>query len=674
MNSPLPDNVLPLVAFDAPGRASTEAPEDRFARLVHGMTGQAVRHELSSVQVVSLLAAASRMPVNPNARIATAGIHTDAPEQKPLLSYVLSRTPAYESRRAHREWPATLAGFTQDLLLGPGPQPEDSRNAEEEGFRDKVDVEWFAAVLLAAGADPWAHASDSNPWGSALTEVLKHNLSGLLHRMLTMPGAPAAQEVLDGTFHSPGGNRSDPWCSLLTRDPKYTAVFEVLLRHKARLPTDPRVLVDLLGNASLGAIQALQAHAALPMDEAIQKRIKTQWRARGKRASQDKLTPEMLAALLAALDHTGTVDSEQERQVAEIADLISNPGWGDTGCAYREDPCHNTFKSNTGAARLCARTVLSRGAMAGQWSGLAGMALHRLRMSGPDGVTPWRMEAMVSWGFKDGIWKTLEPIADGALSLARGFDWRPGIAIDGLLVLVILGMKQERSGDALLQAHQEKEYADLQQQAQRLLRVTSLGAWGQQNAAAAVAWTEHLLARPTPKVVSIVEGAWRQVMETAPHLFDRDPASVVRLLRAFHGKFTVNPFTASAVTKGHRCSSVSRWDPWLVPLGLSVDPKLARWATLTTIQKEILLEVALLSETQDWLSSLTAAAEQRIFSPQDLGRMRMVARLVDQRAATEITTGWTRKDAAVLRALGLDQALDEGVDPLIAPSHSKVRL
>ena len=142
-----------------------------------------------------------------------------------------------------------------------------------------------------------------------------------------------------------------------------------------------------------------------------------------------------------------------------------------------------------GEQELCAQHSLRSVSNGGQWSGLAAAAVHFLR------VKPQRVGASDLFDVR---LMTRFPAAQetaGALSPALGFDWRPGIAIDGLVALALLGQYQpgvfRSSGQpSATQKAIEKDILKSLKHFEHTAGVGSLKRWANRHASSAMAFTK----------------------------------------------------------------------------------------------------------------------------------------------------------------------------------------
>ena len=188
----------------------------------------------------------------------------------------------------------------------------------------------------------------------------------------------------------------------------------------------------------------------------------------------------------------------RENPEAGIRSLLS-PSWGtqpNGSFAAAFD-----FLCDVGAPALNKRCEIPRVALRGQWSGLAAAAMNRLILSNrlDKGANTWDVGMMVL-SKRDP--QTLQHhVASsqthaGVLQNALGFDWRPGIAIDGVVVLALFGQRQSgvyRPGGRNLDQDGELE---VQASIEKFAAFTAVGApvaWGQRHLGSAVAFTQEVL-------------------------------------------------------------------------------------------------------------------------------------------------------------------------------------
>lgn len=455
--------------------------------------------------VAALLALAGRTPFDPNARVPH--WNQGAALSEPLLTYIVRHAPLGALPHPRR-WPSRPEDFGEGLWIEgvPGAQ--------------QVDAEWLAAAVLAAGADPWSDRSPEQPLGSALAAALAANMPGLVHRLLDMPGAPSPQEVAQTPWTNTPGNalaqrmgtgaHHAHWWAALTAQPYHTAVCATLLERGLR-PTE--ALAPALEDAAPASAVAMARYGWLPTAAPALKRLREQWRRRLKSGNLDS---ESFTALETVVQTPGGPPMTAA-QAAAVAVLTSRE-WGGLG-----DGAIGTQDLTDMLARVHL-PAHPREPWEGQWSGLALQMARALRRWNLHGVAVWEARQLMGPFAREAELPTMEEAA-GRLAPALGFEWRPGVAIDGVAVLALVGMddKQHNRGQWIANAH--------------CLGLDDPLRWACRHMPDAVVFTEAVLAKQTKReALERFQTIWAEVARKIPMALNAHPDHAVRLLRALNRK------------------------------------------------------------------------------------------------------------------------------------------
>lgn len=317
-------------------------------------------------------------------------------------------------------------------------------------------IDWLLAYALEKGGNPWRgfRKNSEGEWQfdrmepSALglppvvLAVIKAGHLGLFERLMAHPEAWSPREVLAAGWQrldrSPSQNPTTVRQQLIRshgnyyrseeKDERAAAMLEWLLE---RAPVQSWTSEDTesWAQASFAAVRVLSKLQQLPAEKAQARAVKA-WEERFRRGELEESECLEMVSLLPAIQSPGEGDARRMR----IEKFILG-GWpqefnGSSGSAY-------DYELDIGVAALLERCDWKKGSSVakGQWNGLAARAYQRLRGAKYDGVPAWDVRQMVG---KD-AW------APGCLKEALGFEWRPGIRIEGLLSLSLLGHRKENS-------------------------------------------------------------------------------------------------------------------------------------------------------------------------------------------------------------------------------------
>lgn len=503
----LPTTALPCAATDTNGLS----PLASYLRGFYcSENGKALHYELVEPVMRGAMSLAIQFPFDPNERV-----DNNRSQAAPisLLEIVLSLTNVYKNSGTlvAVDWPANINEFSAHLL-------NDNR---------VIDTEWVAAALTVAGANPWNEldeAPDTLP--RAVVLAAKYGLGGLLRRFLECPGAWDAQKIADfvvpSTTHS--GSSELMW-SILCTNPHATSSLKVLLEAGAR-PPGKAATMAAISDGHPEAVEVLSKFDLTPLSENDKVKVNTQWKDRCKR---QLITPADLEKMTKAMwgsEHSLALSSEDIEITRFLSTAWKASANGSSAFAY-------DFFTNKGAAALNSRGVF-KGAVSGQWSLLAAAAFSRIKQTDYTGSLGWSVPRMLFQEFdpQESVWDgpdCSKPPFLNSLAPAIGFDWRPGVSIDGIVALSLFG--QRNVDDS--QTHKKSLESDIINFG-LATGVSDPRAWAKASMPAAVEFTVVALKRGSREAVECMMTAWQTALMREPSLVDEiSPIDRLRLLGSF---------------------------------------------------------------------------------------------------------------------------------------------
>ena len=417
----LPANVLP----SHPNGVTS--PLGRYlTTLLNASNG--VPFDATSSAMEACLGLAMAHPFDPQERVAYG---RNPVQDCSLVGAVVRATNANTVQLQHRSWPETIDGFGAQLLEGPGFVSHRPL---------QIDNEWVAAALTAVGCSAWddapLHAASALPY--AVQGAAQMGMAGLLERFLKTPGAWSAQRVADAPFVTRSGEQSLGWVALASKKEANLSL-EVLVRNGARLTQEKAIVATLVG-AYPQAVAAL-APTLPALSEAAQRKVQEAWKERVVSRALEAQDAQSMSQVL-----WGAKAPEVLSAASTTIGQYFSEGWGSTPNGSKSQAYD--FATNQGAEKLIAQARVKAGPMAGQWSVLAAAAFSRVRQGDSFGALGWNASAMLSQVFHQEERKYILASPNkapykGSLAPALGFDWRPGIRIDGLVVLALMGQRGE---------------------------------------------------------------------------------------------------------------------------------------------------------------------------------------------------------------------------------------
>lgn len=562
-NIKLPPNTLPDVLPKRQYRDSPPNDADPLCQAALAISdGFGYRH-LDEHGAAALVALAQRVAFDPNATLERAG------SVIPLLTYVVSQAPGQPWRSTDRPWPLALEDFGDHLLVpGAGDEPP-----------ELVDAEWLAATLVAAGADPWVDAGQEGV-GMAAVHAMERGMLGLLKRFLAAPGAPPVS-TLAAAQHE---GRS--WLYRACTKDKEQPLLAFFLDNGAR--PGPEETAPMLEGASPQGIREFALRGLLPTEKAQVRRLETAWR---QRMREKGLTAEEMVEMSALLSGKHTENAEEDARPLRFTQELAQP-WGESWREY----ARGAYAANTGADALLEQAVIPSGRLSGRWSGLAVKLAKRLRTAGNNGVPTFDLRTMVSWADDGtGRYAGCPPEGnEGLLKGAIGFEWRPGLGIDGLVALVLLGQGDRENEDAL---------AEVRHAAAQLMGVADVEVWATAHVESAVAFTEALVSPTAQTAATTLAGVWHHALEHHHGWLESRPDLAKRLLQSLNGNFRLEALPRFSPKTG-----LPKWPPAMLGILTHIAPGAASPGFVLDQVPEherwVALEIALMVERPEVLTAI----------------------------------------------------------------------
>lgn len=563
--------------------ASYAQGKDPLAKFVRDVAPQ--EGYWSSAHILQMLLLATRTEFDPNAKVDSLGFPSED-RKSPLLSYVLSK--------CHSENKSPSPVQPQAPVW-----PRDVR-----GFEDLMGKPWtgqaLAALLLAAGADPWVDRSPENPLGTALPAALSLGMPGLADVMLEKPGAPSLDEVFGLSASFPVADPYE-WSRLACSSEG--VLFDWFLEKSLPWPLTERF--HPLEEAAPGVVFRLAALDRLPQEKKVLARLRQVWHRRMKETS---LSPSdwtrMVQILDGEPDSPGAAKERESLYLATAIQTVSANTWGSW-----VNPAFS-IKAKIVATEsvvdfLNTKTTIPSGPMAGTWSQLAAQACMFVKSCRwTEGIQPWSLEGCIN------KISSQESVAAGALAPSLGFDWQPGVKIDGVVALALLAQRQESS----IVADPKVQWEENLVAAGRLFGKTPVKEWLQDHVEDAVAFSEVQLKKNVGKTARTLLAVWHNVLKNHPHWLEGRPDLLTRLLRGFHRDYregSWSSFNPSSVFDGQIFTAGRK------------DAPPAHWETLCAEDRRLLLEVALTlrKERVGWPEAIRGGLEASAFDLEDVARI-----------------------------------------------------
>lgn len=434
-----------------------------------------------------------------------------------------------------RDWPTNLASFNADLR-----ERHEGPRARLQGNHPAINGEWLGAALVAAGCNPWMTVQDTlgqkkpkDDLPGAVSLMIRKNYSGLFERSLEIAGAWPAQKVW-----SAQATMTKTVAELaVTADS--TNILEVLLDRGA-CPQGEAELAKLLSIATLKAVDLLESRISLELGPKASQEVLDAWTERHRK---NEIYPEDLARI-SALTNKGT-DVHKAYVEIKMNELLSSP-WGKKPNGSRASAYD--FMCDHEPSALLARERKKGGPSAGEWSLLAAAAFARIRQASHEGALGWSMHHMIKEKQESGESTSPKdfrnPTLKGCLKDAIGFDWRPGIAIDGVVALSLFGQRaQAHTQNAIGKEEFKKIDKDLQDfgLAAGLVDGNEWPMdWAVDHAQAAADFTLIMLKNPSVAQAKAMLSTWDTALQRNPNMAKAiSPETAADMLQALSANFRI---------------------------------------------------------------------------------------------------------------------------------------
>lgn len=485
----------------------------------------------NSMDLTGLIAVLIQRPFDPTAR---EPIHPDDPRPWSALEAVIDLLPETDPADPVRAWPTRLEDFAHQPKAGPA---------------------WLAALLLAAGADPWQDRTAERPLGSCLETALARGDASLVLRLMSVPGAPSWAQVAQAPVasRSASSKASNGWGVCASRL-SLLPIVEILLEQRVPLPEGAP---HPLEHAVPPAIEAFARHGALPQNPAQGRRILNVWASRLKARQIDAATyTQWEPALLGQepVPARATQNRKDEIQARQDLEAVvwggGNPRFGLRGPPQRA--------ASHWVERIAVEG-LPKSYANGTWSRLSIVWMRYLQ------AHPRKSPYLAAWSAHEWVEPdpTGEPPAAGALSGALGFAWRPGVSINGLAVLMLWGTANDNTQEMRVN--------------RSLLGIADPARWLSENLGHAVGFTQGVLEKAPSAALHALTKVWAQVVDNAGRAVTdplrTTPALASALLGSLHRGFEMGAAKSLSTTAYPNGQAQLNWESPLVDVVTAVFPR-----------------------------------------------------------------------------------------------------
>ncbi len=549
---------------------------------------------------------------------------------KPLLDWLSEFNPSPSPQKRFGEWPTDLAEF----------------EALEKANPDMIkNDEWLLAFVVASGASPWDHTDE--PMAPALQKALQNQRWQLARQMLSLPGAPSIQDVLDAPLPSALTTHGSTWGSwLLAR----ASGLGALLPN----PTTARAFMDTsLGFAelvsrytpSVEAWELMKPQAVYLFDpsklsEKDKARIEKAWE---RRVRNRDVSAQAQAEVCTYL-HTGLTKEESPTTLPPSAAIQADLGWKwgksllDRSEEKAEQGLGLTFLTS-------AQDVASGPLTKGTWTVLASKLFSRLRGTGPyqDGVPSVKISHWLI-GKSSTSWQEVVSTHRGALAAGLTPDWRPGIPLAAVAAISLLGQDSSPSFESRLKTNpiwatgavlpHWDDLADWK----ALLGIDDWVSWSRNLREPMVAFTEASIRSNALSASKSFAVAWGQVLSRFPDFLADAPELQLRLVRALAQQVNFLPMEPVAGGGLMPKSPRGNWGEVLRSIGKTVgltdyrfNESMPSLESQSVVGRKLLLELALILRRPTWFEGLASAAERGLLDQGDAARLKEFAEACRQR-------------------------------------------
>lgn len=466
-------------------------------------------------------------PFNPEERVVVS-----ENEHIPLLEAVLRLGNINRMVPVHRPWPTKPELFNPSLAI-----------TLKSGERYSVDNEWVAAALTAAGCNPWQDHTGKDGIPPSVKLAIEYGYAGLVERFLSLPGAYSAQEIAESVNDYKGERRSA--IEYVASKNNGISLLKVFLEAGARLKQE-ELAVQVYSKATASAIGLLSKVDHVELSAAGKRKVKSTWQTR---IVENSLSSSDLPNM--ELNLWNESSENLSTAALEIAKTLS-VGWGSKANGSYSEAYH--FMANTGKEKLLGRGILKSGPLAGEWSLLSAAVVSRIKQGQSHGCLSWSISVMIENKFNSlsRSWVTADiskPDMAGSLSNAIGFDWRPGISINGPVMLGLLGQSNGHDVDEKNDGLLEKEVLERIHQFSIAANIKNIEQWAMDCSQDAVKFTTAVLKGGQTSISCRLLEVWDRTLSRKPAIISAlAEDDRLELLKALTAKFT----TSNLYQKGAR--------------------------------------------------------------------------------------------------------------------------
>lgn len=438
------------------------------------------------LETVGLLTLMLWSDFDPNARLSyTAWVgHQEKQFNVSLLEAILLLGTHARPVCTDRTWPLTLEGLT---TLDPSPNPLSQK--------DGLSVEFLAATLIAAGADPWAEVSSEDPLGRVLPLALMNHMGGLAERIWQCEEGRPPVEALSTA--SPWGENKKAivgWLEWVTAEEQGLSTAAWLLS-KGVVPNPKFHPLTL---AKTGEMLTTYTKNGIALDEKLQNKLIVAWQGH---VNRQTLSESGLVSLKQALKNLSDTPSslltaEEEHAIAAITKEYGEVAWNKSDSSEWGSWLREEKHKRDSADGLDKRIVISLGALKGQWNPFVSWLFRHLRSSKD---SQWTLE----WLFQ----KPATPRPKGWLANTIGFEWRPGVSINGMVAFSLAQAQPKNAKD-----HHGKNFEDIL----HALAIDDFNSWLEEQHDAMVAFSQAFFRGENAKEKWCAN--WQTVFDNNLHL------------------------------------------------------------------------------------------------------------------------------------------------------------
>lgn len=457
-------------------------------------------YDLVHPVMLALLATAAAAPFDPNERLEYQPFNNKTqPLNRSLLEAILLLTNPNQKPET-QSWPSNPAEF------GPHLRQYDSLDRLRG-----IGTEWVAAVLTAAGCNPWIDPIADDTLPLAVQLAIYHDMGGLLDRFLDCPGALPAQTIFDRIL-DPNSSFEHPLLNECIANNAKNSVIKILTNRGARIQneTQARIVFSQVAESLFDVIVATGVPA---ISEEGRKYIENEWRKRAKDKSSDLPTKraQEMAHTLFGKKGASVSGSSLEIQKFLAVEWNKRPN-GSSAYAY-------DFHLGLTLPEICERSTVKAGSFTGTWSVFAAAIAGRVRGGNAHrGASGWSPSVMLhrhydeqknSWIYAD----VNQPPYRGCLAAALDFDWKPGISINGIVALGLIGQRGHYDAEA------EYEKSELEQDIKNFGLAANISdpyAWANQYSPDAAKFTLTTLKGNHANQVRAMLNSWSTAIRRQP--------------------------------------------------------------------------------------------------------------------------------------------------------------